>query len=192
VSDPLGRLTPVVRLAPAKLNLTLAVVGRRPDGFHAIHSVMVPLDLADRLALGPAFGPADRLHVTGPGGAPPPDLGAEASNLVLRAIEVARRAVRAGGVGGPLPALAARLEKRIPVAAGLVRRLVRRRMRRSTARWRPGASAAGSPRPRGRRPPLRRSDCPSSWPAAGRSSRGAASASRISTRRAERRPASSS
>ncbi len=119
MSDPLGRLTPVVRLAPAKLNLTLAVVGRRPDGYHAIHSVMVPLDLADRLALGPAFGPFDRLHVTGPGGAPPPDLGAEAGNLVLRAIEVARRAVRAGGGGGPLPALAARLEKRIPAAAGL-------------------------------------------------------------------------
>src|SRR5262245_22463073 len=44
-------VTPVVRLAPAKLNLTLAVVGRRADGYHALHSVMVPLDLADRLSL---------------------------------------------------------------------------------------------------------------------------------------------
>src|SRR5213076_2847688 len=48
VSDPTHRLTPVVRIAPAKVNLTLAVVGRRPDGFHAIHSVMAPLALADR------------------------------------------------------------------------------------------------------------------------------------------------
>ena len=30
------RLLPVVRLAPAKVNLTLAVVGRRPDGSHAL------------------------------------------------------------------------------------------------------------------------------------------------------------
>ena len=41
------------------------------------------------------------------------------SNLVLRAIRAARAAVRAGGDDRPLPALAARLEKRIPAAAGL-------------------------------------------------------------------------
>ena len=35
MTDPLRRLSPVVRLAPAKLNLTLAVVGRRDDGYHA-------------------------------------------------------------------------------------------------------------------------------------------------------------
>ena len=29
------RLEPVVRLAPAKVNLTLAVLGTRPDGYHA-------------------------------------------------------------------------------------------------------------------------------------------------------------
>ena len=45
------RLAPVIRLAPAKVNLTLAVLGTRPDGFHDLHSVMVPLDLADRLSV---------------------------------------------------------------------------------------------------------------------------------------------
>jgi len=119
VTAPLGRVTPVVRVAPAKLNLTLAVVGRRPDGFHALHSVMVTLDLADRLALGPAFGPEDRLHVVGDGSRPVPDLGPEPENLVRRAIEAARRAIRAAGDDRPLPALAVRLEKRIPTAAGL-------------------------------------------------------------------------
>ncbi len=119
MTAPFGRVTPVVRVAPAKLNLTLAVVGRRPDGFHAIHSVMAPLDLADRLALGPAFGPEDRLHVVGAGCGPVPDLGPEPENLVRRAIEAARRAIRAAGEDRPLPALAVRLEKWIPTAAGL-------------------------------------------------------------------------
>jgi 4-diphosphocytidyl-2-C-methyl-D-erythritol kinase len=114
IPDPTRRLAPVVRLAPAKLNLTLAVIGPRPDGYHDLHSVMVPLGLADRLSLAAAAGEVDTLHVTGP------DAGPVAENLVLRAIALAREAVGAGwrGAGRP-PALAARLEKRIPVAAGL-------------------------------------------------------------------------
>ncbi len=125
MSDALRRVTPAVRVAPAKLNLTLAIVGRREDGFHALHSVMVPLEVADRLALAPAFASADTLHVTGTAtselGSPDlgPDLGPPDRNLVLRAISTARAACRARGVDAALPALAARLEKRIPVAAGL-------------------------------------------------------------------------
>jgi 4-diphosphocytidyl-2-C-methyl-D-erythritol kinase len=42
-----------------------------------------------------------------------------AGNLVLRALDVARRAARAAGEDAPVPPLAVRLEKRIPVAAGL-------------------------------------------------------------------------
>jgi 4-diphosphocytidyl-2-C-methyl-D-erythritol kinase len=115
VSDPLGRLSPVVRHAPAKLNLTLAVVGRRDDGYHALHSVFVPLGLGDRLSLAPIAGDRDSLHVTGLDAGPPAD------NLVFRALAAARTAVGGGWPGGPgpAPALAVRLEKRIPVAAGL-------------------------------------------------------------------------
>ncbi|HEY7523903.1 MAG TPA: hypothetical protein VH720_09675 [Candidatus Limnocylindrales bacterium] len=107
--DPLRRLAPVVRLAPAKLNLTLAVTGTRSDGFHALHTVMMPLGLADRLSVAPSPSPGDTLHVDGF------DPGPAASNLVLRAIAAVRRAVEPE----PAPALAVRLEKRIPVAAGL-------------------------------------------------------------------------
>jgi 4-diphosphocytidyl-2-C-methyl-D-erythritol kinase len=115
VSDPLGRLAPVVRHAPAKLNLTLAVVGRREDGYHALHSVFVPLGLGDRLSLAPVGGDQDSLHVTGLDSGPPED------NLVFRSLAAARAAVGGGWPGGPAPApaLAVRLEKRIPVAAGL-------------------------------------------------------------------------
>jgi 4-diphosphocytidyl-2-C-methyl-D-erythritol kinase len=111
---PLG---PVVRLAPAKLNLTLAVLGARPDGFHDLHSVFVPLTLADRLSLapmGPAEGRSDTLHV-GAG----VDTGPPSDNLVLRGIAAARAAVGDGPDRPATPPLAARLEKRIPVAAGL-------------------------------------------------------------------------
>lgn len=113
--DPTRRLAPVVRLAPAKVNLTLAVLGTRPDGYHALHSVMVPVDLADRLSVSPLPpGAADTLHVDGF------DAGAIADNLVLRAIAAARLAARAEwGRPEQPPPLAARLEKRIPVAAGL-------------------------------------------------------------------------
>ncbi|MEO8570980.1 MAG: 4-(cytidine 5'-diphospho)-2-C-methyl-D-erythritol kinase [Chloroflexota bacterium] len=115
--DPLRRLSPVIRLAPAKLNLTLAVVGRRDDGYHTLHSVFVPLTLADRLSLAPLGGADDTLHVSGL------DAGPLRDNLVFRALAAARAAVGggwAGGTGsGPAPALATRLDKRIPVAAGL-------------------------------------------------------------------------
>lgn len=104
------RLTPVIRLAPAKLNLTLAVLGRRPDGYHEIHSVMIPLALADRLSLARAAAGHDTLRVEGL------DAGPAGDNLVLRAIAETRAAV--GRAADPFP-LAARLEKRIPVAAGL-------------------------------------------------------------------------
>jgi 4-diphosphocytidyl-2-C-methyl-D-erythritol kinase len=112
--DPARRVTPVVRLAPAKLNLTLAVVGRRSDGYHALHSVMAPLALADRLSLAPDPSPAarDTLQVDGFAAGPAAD------NLVLRAIDATRWAVRPHVPAPPL-ALAVRLDKRIPVAAGL-------------------------------------------------------------------------
>lgn len=113
--DPARRLAPAIRLAPAKVNLTLAVLGRRTDGYHDLHSVMVPVDLTDRLSVSPLPpGAADTVHATGF------DPGPASNNLVLRAIAAARRAARpAWGRPDPPPALAARLEKHIPVAAGL-------------------------------------------------------------------------
>jgi 4-diphosphocytidyl-2-C-methyl-D-erythritol kinase len=110
-----AHLTPVVRVAPAKLNLTLAVVGRRPDGFHDLHSVFVPLALHDVLTLAPSGAAArdDMLHVSGL------DAGPLHDNLVLRGIQAARELIGAGPGRPPTPPLAARLDKRIPVAAGL-------------------------------------------------------------------------
>src|SRR5215210_4410207 len=98
------RLAPVVRLAPAKINLTLAVLSRRPDGFHDLHSVVAPLALADRLSVAVRASGPDSVAVTGF------DAGPMADNLVVRAIAATREAVRGAWPGAPSlpPSLAAR------------------------------------------------------------------------------------
>lgn len=106
--------------APAKLNLSLAVLTRRADGFHEIESLMVPVTLHDTLSFQAAPGPDLRLRVrfggrlAGPGAAPlRRDVPADDSNLVIRAARLL--AAEAGETRG----LAIDLEKGIPSGAGL-------------------------------------------------------------------------
>lgn len=94
--------------APAKVNLTLHVLGRRPDGYHEIESLVVFADVGDRLTLTPAN--ELTLVVQGPTGAA---AGATGDNLVLKAA----RAL-AGRIDG-LRAGLFTLDKQLPVAAGL-------------------------------------------------------------------------
>jgi 4-diphosphocytidyl-2-C-methyl-D-erythritol kinase len=103
----------ITRRAPAKLNLTLAVLGRRDDGYHALHSVMAPLAFGDDLTVEPGRTSADTLSIDGH------DLSAGPDNLVLRAIAAARAEVLGSGAVRRAQALDATLAKRIPVAAGL-------------------------------------------------------------------------
>jgi len=91
---------PMVVAAPAKLTLSLRIVGVRPDGYHLIDAEMVTLDLADTLE----FSAGDSLEVVGAAGLPVP---AGDDNLVRRALaSVGRQA-------------AVRLVKRIPAGGGL-------------------------------------------------------------------------
>ncbi|MFN2463284.1 MAG: 4-(cytidine 5'-diphospho)-2-C-methyl-D-erythritol kinase [Candidatus Dormibacteria bacterium] len=93
--------------APAKVNLGLEVVGRRPDGLHELVSLMVNVDLADTVALVPGGG----LEVSGPyAPAEPMDPATELASRAVAALEA--EAGRALGLG-------VALEKRIPVGAGL-------------------------------------------------------------------------
>jgi len=89
--------------APAKVNLTLHVVGQRADGYHLLDSLVVFTEIGDRLRFATAA--ELRLKVTGPMAAGVP---ADRTNLVLRAAELM------GGGGATIT-----LEKHLPVAAGL-------------------------------------------------------------------------
>ena len=85
--------------AHAKINLALVVGARRADGLHEVATVLQRVALADRIEVEPA----DALAIEGF----PED------TLVRRALEAL------AGASGVQPRWAARIEKRIPVAAGL-------------------------------------------------------------------------
>lgn len=91
--------------APAKLNLSLRVVGRRADGHHELDSLFVLLELADRLLLLPG---CSGLRVEGDADGSVP-LGSD--NLAWRGL--------VAGLGGAPDLACLALEKRIPAAAGL-------------------------------------------------------------------------
>jgi len=90
--------------APAKVNLTLRVLGRRPDGYHDLESVVAAVTLFDVLE----FGASDDLHLACEG----IPVSAGEDNLVLRAARLLRTesGTRAGA--------RVRLEKRIPPGRG--------------------------------------------------------------------------
>ncbi|MGH2585978.1 MAG: 4-(cytidine 5'-diphospho)-2-C-methyl-D-erythritol kinase [Dehalococcoidia bacterium] len=93
-------------VAPAKINWTLEVLRRRPDGYHEIRSIMQTISLADGLELWPAR--SEVLTVDGIG----VDTLSTADNLVLRA---ARSFPERSGES----CVAFHLSKQIPTAAGL-------------------------------------------------------------------------
>jgi 4-diphosphocytidyl-2-C-methyl-D-erythritol kinase len=90
--------------APAKLNLSLRVVGRRDDGLHLLESDMVLLDLADRLLLMPG---CSGLRVEGVADGVPPDQ----DTLAWRGL--------VAGLDADPDVVCLTLEKRVPSAAGL-------------------------------------------------------------------------
>lgn len=93
-------------VARAKINLTLEVLGKRPDGYHELQSLVTFADIHDVVTLEP--GTAANVAVAGPFAQ---DIGGE--NLLVRALSVLRDVVPQLMLG------AVRLHKNLPVAAGL-------------------------------------------------------------------------
>lgn len=99
--------TPLVESARAKVNLTLTIVGRLPNGYHALESLVAFADApADLVTLVP--GPAAGVRVTGPGSS-----AIVGENLVARALWLAAEAAPGLLLGHVT------LDKHLPVAAGI-------------------------------------------------------------------------
>ncbi|MBS1912203.1 MAG: 4-(cytidine 5'-diphospho)-2-C-methyl-D-erythritol kinase [Bacteroidetes bacterium] len=95
--------------APAKINLGLEVIRRRPDGYHDINTVFATVDVCDRISLRPRLDGEITLRVSGN-----PELESGASNLCVRAAAALRQRL-----GNPRLGVDIVLEKHIPMGAGL-------------------------------------------------------------------------
>lgn len=94
-------------LAPAKINLSLRILGRRPDGFHDLRSLMVPISVFDELRFEhKEDGDLEFLCDA-------PEIPLDDANLVVRAVRLFCCSF------GFLPRLRVELVKQIPHGAGL-------------------------------------------------------------------------
>ena len=97
-------------LAPAKINLSLRIVGKREDGYHEIETLMAPLSFADEIELCHAHGPA-------PGSVTltcsDPTLPTDADNLCVKAAHLFQTKL------GIQESVSISLLKKIPHGAGL-------------------------------------------------------------------------
>ena len=97
--------------APAKINLTLDILGRRPDGYHDVKMVMQSVSLYDTVEVDFAVGEGDSVAVSCPGY---PDVPSDDSNIVCKAVRAFYHATDVK----PRP-LTIRIDKEIPTQAGL-------------------------------------------------------------------------
>jgi 4-diphosphocytidyl-2-C-methyl-D-erythritol kinase len=93
--------------APAKVNFGLRILGKRPDGYHAIQTILQMLDLCDWLTFSPNDVGTIQLTCS------PAVLPTDDTNLVVRAAKLLQQAF------GVQQGVEISLDKRIPIAAGL-------------------------------------------------------------------------
>ncbi|MBD2346804.1 4-(cytidine 5'-diphospho)-2-C-methyl-D-erythritol kinase [Anabaena subtropica] len=98
-------------IAPAKINLSLEIIGDRPDGYHELVMILQSIDLADEIEIHSISDETIRVHCNHP------QVPTDKSNLVYRAAELMatkfpQALAKYGGVD-------ITLNKHIPVAAGL-------------------------------------------------------------------------
>ncbi len=94
-------------LSPAKVNLVLRVLGKMPDGYHEIYSVMQPISLYDEITIDVRDGEGVRVVSDSP------SIPSDSSNLAGRAAIAFLKRI------GCKKAIDISIKKNIPVAAGL-------------------------------------------------------------------------
>jgi 4-diphosphocytidyl-2-C-methyl-D-erythritol kinase len=94
--------------APAKINLSLLVAGKRPDGFHELETIMAKIDWCDELLIQPGERAGVELICEGPEWAPQSE-----DNLVCRAADLIF------GNSGQTPSVRLTLAKNVPAGTGL-------------------------------------------------------------------------
>lgn len=97
--------------APAKINLTLDIVGKRPDGYHNVAMVMQTVSLYDTVTVDFAEGEGDAVAVSCPSY---PDVPCDESNIATKAVRAFYRHTKVA----PKP-LSITIDKVIPTGAGL-------------------------------------------------------------------------
>src|SRR5213596_113486 len=95
-------------LAPAKINLSLKILGRRSDGFHEIETLIAPITLCDQLEIGTSNS-SNGIRFS----CDDPSVPAGDNNLIVRAAKAFFAATKLK------PAVSIELNKRIPHEAGL-------------------------------------------------------------------------
>ncbi len=93
--------------APAKINLSLRILGKRPDGYHELETLMVPIRLADEVEV--TLVPGHEVSVA----CNDPEIPTGRENLCVKAVEAFREET------GIAHGIAISLMKRIPHGAGL-------------------------------------------------------------------------
>jgi 4-diphosphocytidyl-2-C-methyl-D-erythritol kinase len=115
-TDPVTPRT-VRALAPAKVNLSLEVLGRRADGYHEIRTWMMAVDLCDSIEVRATRTGVVRLSLGGPHASA--DIPSDERNLAWRAAMLVLSAARERHLIDETTGLDVALEKHIPSQSGL-------------------------------------------------------------------------
>ena len=98
--------------APAKINLTLEVLGKRPDGYHELRSIVMPVSLADTLSLTTTYAQTAMTLTVAPG-VDLSKIGSVDRNLAVRAARLMQERYRVNA-GARI-----HIHKRIPIGGGV-------------------------------------------------------------------------